>query len=151
VKVRRATARDVEPLLASMRALAVFEGYDAEFRVTAEDLLVRGLGGHGPRQFIALVAEDDDGLLCGHAVLLITPFTFDLRPTLVLKELYVGERHRRKGVAEALLSGVHTEATVIGAGRIRWQVLPGNEAAQRLYRRWGGEPDTAWEAWHKPL
>ena len=151
MKVRRATARDVVPLLASMHALAVFEGYAADFRVTADDLLVRGLAGKGAKQFIALVAEDALGALCGHAVLLLTPFTYDLRPTVVLKELYVDARRRRQGVAEALLEGVRAEAQAVGAGRIRWLVLPGNGAAQRLYRRWGGAPDTAWESWEMRL
>lgn len=151
MKVRRATAGDVVPLLASMHALAVFEGYAADFRVTADDLLVRGLAGKGPKQFTALVAEDVHGALCGHAVLLVTPFTYDLRPTLVLKELYVDARRRRQGVAEKLLDGVRAEALAIGAGRIRWLVLPGNGAAQRLYQRWGGAPDTAWESWEMRL
>ncbi|WOB08467.1 GNAT family N-acetyltransferase [Piscinibacter gummiphilus] len=151
MKVRRATARDVVPLLASMQALAVFEGYAADFRVTGDDLLVRGLAGTGAKQFTALVAEDEHGALCGHAVLLVTPFTYDLRPTVVLKELYVDARRRRQGVAEALLVAVRAEAQAIGAGRIRWLVLPGNAAAQRLYARWGGAPDTAWESWELRL
>jgi GNAT superfamily N-acetyltransferase len=151
VKVRRATAHDVVPLLGSMHALAVFEGYAADFRVTADDLLVRGLAGTGPKQFIALVAEDGHGAMCGHAVLLLTPFTYDLRPTVVLKELYVDARRRRQGVAEALLDAVHAEAVAFGAGRIRWLVLPGNAPAKRLYRRWGGAPDPAWESWERRL
>ncbi len=147
MKVRRATAHDVVPLLASMHALAVFEGYAAEFRVTADDLLVRGLAGKGAKQFTALVAEDALGAIWGHVVLLVTPFTHDLLPTVVLKELYVDARRRRQGVAELLLAAVRAEALAIGAGRIRWLVLPGNERAKRLYQRWGGAPDTAWESW----
>lgn len=152
LRVRRAVADDALPLLASMRALAVFEGYDVAFAVTAEDLLARGLACTGEPQFTALVAQRSaGGPICGHAVLLVTRFTFDLRPTLVLKELFVDADHRRVGVAEALLQAVRAEAQAIGAGRIRWQVLPGNEPAQRLYRRWGGAPDTAWESWQLVL
>lgn len=151
IKVRRATAHDRLPLLSLMQSLAVFEGYDADFCVTADDLMVRGLGVGGARQFTALVAEAAGGLLCGHAVLLITPFTYDLRPTVVLKELYVSDLHRRRGVAEALLGAVQAEAQALGAGRIRWLVLPENTSAKRLYQRWGGAPDTAWETWEKLL
>jgi diamine N-acetyltransferase len=152
VRVRRAVAADVQPLLASMQALAVFEGYDHAFAVTADDLLERGLAGTGEPQFTALVAErSPGGPLFGHAVLLVTRFTYDLRPTLLLKELYVDAAHRRVGVAEALLQAVEAEARAIGAGRIRWQVLPGNGPAQRLYGRWGGAPDTAWESWQLVL
>lgn len=39
----------------------------------------------------------------------------------------------------------------LGAGRIRWQVLPDNEAAKQLYRRWGGQPDPVWESWEMAL
>lgn len=151
MRVRRATAHDVLPLLASMRALAVFEGYDADFRVGAAELLQRGLGGQEAPEFIALVAEDEGGGLCGHAVLLVTPFTYDLRPTVVLKELHVDAQHRRRGIAERLLGAVQAEAQRIGAGRIRWLVLPDNEPAKTLYRRWGGAPDTAWESWERRL
>ena len=136
MKVRRATAQDVAPLLASMHALAVFERYDTSFCVGTNDLLIRGLNGRSAGQFTALVAEDITGTLCGHAVLLVTPFTYDLRPTVVLKELYVADTHRRQGVAEALLCAVSAEARAVGAGRIRWLVLPDNDAAKRLYRRW---------------
>lgn len=152
VQVRRAVAHDVLPLLASMRALAVFEGYAHAFAVTAEQLLARGLACTGEPQFSALVAQrSPGGSICGHAVLLVTRFTFDLRPTLVLKELFVEAAHRRVGVAEALLHAVKAEALRMQAGRIRWQVLPGNVPAQALYRRWGGAPDTAWESWQLVL
>ncbi len=152
MRVRRATTDDVAPLLDLMRALAVFEGYDAQFRVGAADLLARGLGGgSAPPQFIALVAEDAAGTLCGHAVLVVTPYTYDLRPTVWLKELYVHADHRRRGVAEALLAGVRAEAQALRAGRIRWLVLPDNEPAKRVYRRFGGAPDTAWETWELRL
>jgi hypothetical protein len=39
------------------------------------------------------------------------------------------------------------EAERIGAGQITWLVLPTNEGAKRLYRRFGGEPDPDWEHW----
>ena len=152
-RIRRAGAHDVGPLLSMMRELAVFERYAEHFHVTAPELLRRGLAPPQARpEFIALVAEPALGVgLCAYAVLLLTPFTYDLRPTLTLKELYVSASHRRQGVAEALLAAVKAHAVGLGAGRIRWQVLPDNDAAQRLYRRWGGEPDPVWESWEMAL
>lgn len=115
MRVRRAVAGDAAALLGSMHALAVFEGYDADFRVGEADLLARGLTpGGAPPQFTALVAEGDRGALCGHAVLLVTPFTYDLRPTAVLKELCVDAAHRGRGVGEALLAAVQAEAGATG-------------------------------------
>jgi RimJ/RimL family protein N-acetyltransferase len=50
-----------------------------------------------------------------------------------------------------LLAGLRREAERIGAGRITWLVLPANEAAKRLYRRFGGAPDADWEHWRLAL
>lgn len=152
-RIRRAGVHDVGPLLSLMRELAVFERYAEHFSVTAPELLRRGLAPpQAQPEFIALVAEPALGVgLCAYAVLLLTPFTHDLRPTLTLKELYVSASHRRQGVAEALLAAVKAHAKALGAGRIRWQVLPDNEAAKQLYRRWGGEPDPVWESWEMRL
>ena len=146
-KVRTAVAADAVALLRSMRALARFEGYDAAFAVTEADLLARGLGSGLAREFSAFVAEDADGAIAGYAVVLEIAFTFDLRPTLVLKELYVDAHRRGRGVGAALLARVIAHARERAGGRIEWRVLPGNDAAQAFYRRAGGAPDRAWEHW----
>ena len=135
--IRRAVARDAEPLLALMRELARFEGYDDRFAVTGRDLVERGLAPDGPAQFTAFVAESGADLL-GYAVVVEIPFTFDLRPTVRLKELYVAAAHRAAGVGGALFEQVRAHARGRGAGRIDWTVLPGNAAAQAFYRRAGG-------------
>ncbi|MBI5255012.1 MAG: GNAT family N-acetyltransferase [Burkholderiales bacterium] len=146
-RVRPAVASDADALLRLMRGLAHFEGYLDRFTVDAPALLARGLGGVAPPQFGAFVAEHDSGALCAHAVWLLTPFTFDLRPTVVLKELYVDAAHRRRGLAAALFRAVQHQAGVLGAGRLQWLVLPDNERAKQLYRALGGQHDTAWETW----
>ena len=147
VRIRAAVAADAAPLLALMRALARFEGYDAAFAVTESDLRARGLDGAGPRDFTAFVAEDADGTLAGYAVVLEIAFTFDLRPTLVLKELYVAAGRRANGVGAALLAHVIGHARARAGARLEWRVLPGNDAAKAFYRRAGGAPERAWEHW----
>ena len=147
VAVREAVAADAAPLLELMRALARFEGYDAAFAVTQAELLARGLAGGGAHEFTAFVAADADGTLAGYAVVLEIAFTFDLRPTLVLKELYVDAGRRARGIGAALLARVLAHARARGGGRLEWRVLPGNEAAMAFYRRAGGAPDRAWEHW----
>ena len=62
-RVRQAVAADAEPLLALMRELARFEGYDEHFTVTAADLCERGLAPVGAPQFVAFVAEQPGGEL----------------------------------------------------------------------------------------
>lgn len=153
--VRRARASDAGQLVALMRRLAVFESYLDTFCVGAEDLQERGLADNNrdePRQFTAMVAEHrESSTLAGYAVYLVTPFTHDLRPLVTLKELFVEPKHRRQGIAEALFDAVREDAVELGAGQIRWLVLPDNEVAKNLYRRCGGQPDLKWALWELQL
>jgi GNAT superfamily N-acetyltransferase len=144
--VRRAPATDATALLVLMRELACFEGYLEKFCVTENDLLERGLGDVSARQFHAFLAEAGDKLL-GYAVVYAVSFTFDLRPTLVLKELYVGQATREAGIGKALMATVVAFAKDLGCGRLKWDVLPANTSAQAFYRSIGGAQDKEWENW----
>ncbi|MES2039033.1 MAG: GNAT family N-acetyltransferase [Pseudomonadota bacterium] len=145
-RVRPALAADAAGLLQLMRELAAFEGYLAEFRITAEDLLARGLGAERP-QFRAHVAATPTGALLGYAVLVEVAFTYDLRPDWRLKELYVTATARQLGVGRTLMETVITDARQHGCGRLKWDVLPDNSNAKQFYRQLGGEPVKDWEAW----
>jgi GNAT superfamily N-acetyltransferase len=147
VVTRYATAGDASALLQLMMRLASFEGYAAQFTVTERDLVERGLGRASAAQFTAIVAEDSPGQLRGYAVVQELAFTYDLRPTLILKELFVDDSHRGGGVGSAIMAAVLAHARGAGCGRLRWDVLPGNERARAFYRRLGGGPNSAWESW----
>lgn len=144
--MRPFAAADAPQLLSLMRELAVFEGYIDDFRVTEADLLSFGLG---PQvRFGALVAAAvASGRVLGMAVHYLIPWTYDLRPTLVLKELFVAEAARGAGVGHGLMEAVTGEARRIGAPRIDWLVLAGNEAAAAFYRGLGGRQDDTWLRW----
>ena len=124
----------------------MFEGYADRFAVTESDLIQRGLSPSSDAQFIAWVAEQDVTLL-GYAVIYVIPFTFDLRPTVVLKELFVSQSVRESGYGKELFAAVIDYARGIDARLVRWQVLPSNEKAKGFYRRQGGEIDVGWESW----
>jgi diamine N-acetyltransferase len=147
--IRPARPEDAEALIGMMRALAAFEGYLPRFRVTARDLHARAFGPGA--QCGILVAQGEGGQPAGYAVWLVQAFTFDLRPTVTLKELFVDPAYRNRGIAEDLLAGLRREAERIGAGKIKWLVLPTNDGAKRLYRRFGGAPDPDWEHWRLAL
>jgi len=115
--------------------------YKADFRVTTKELLARGLAASQGQEFRAFVADCAAGGLSGYAVVQEIPFTFDLRPTLVLKELFVAAADRSRGVGTALMEAVIAYARRRGCGRLRWLVLPGNDAAKRFYERFGGAID----------
>lgn len=148
VTVRRAEVADAAELLRLMRALAEFEGYADRFAVTEAALIERGLDATlvSP-QFIAFVAPTAGGGLAGMAVIVERAFTFDLRPSLLLKELYVDPASRTVGVGSALMAAVLSHARDRNAVELAWDVLPDNAAAKAFYRRCGGMPISDWERW----
>lgn len=108
--VRHACISDANELLVLMRELARFEDYIEQFRVTEDDLLERGLCEGSSQQFIAFIAEAGNGEMLGYALAYMVPFTFDLQPNLILKELYVRETRRGIGIGHALMAAVLASA-----------------------------------------
>ena len=129
-----------------MLALAEYEGYMNEFCVTEEDLVRLGFREAKERQFECVVAELGRSIV-GYALTYVIPFTFDLRPTIVLKELFVAPGYRSRGIGQGLVAAVVEDGRQRNARLLRWQVLPDNTAAKRFYRKIGGEPDRAWQSW----
>lgn len=147
VIVRAALAHDVPQLLRLMHGLAEFEGYRDRFAVTETDLIERGFSREREPQFHVLVAADAGGGLCGYALTYFIPFTFDLRPTLVLKEFFVDAAQRGGGVGRKLFAAVLDFGRQSNVRLLRWQVLPTNESAKRFYRSFGGGIDADWDNW----
>lgn len=143
LNIRESRPDDVPGVLDLMRALAEFEGYLGDFAVDANALLTRAFGPAAQCQMF--VAETD--AICGYAVVQSLPFTFDLRPSVRLKELYVAQGQRCNGVGEQLLRRVAQWALEQGAGRLLWDVLAGNDAAERFYSRLGGRRESQWIAY----
>ena len=145
--VRPALLHDVPQLLQLMHGLATFEGYRDRFAVTEADLVERGFSRKRAPEFHVFVAADESETLAGYALTYLIPFTFDLRPTLVLKEFFVADRHRSSGIGRRLYEAVIGYGRESGARLLRWQVLPSNEGARRFYSTFGGKVDEAWENW----
>jgi ribosomal protein S18 acetylase RimI-like enzyme len=148
--IRRAIAADAPQLLSLMRGLAQFEGYDDRFAVTVDALLERGFSPQRPPEFLSWVAEID-GKLLGYAVIYVIPFTFDLRPTLVLKELFIDSTARGRNLGHGLMQAVIEHGRSVNARLIRWQVLPDNQPAKGFYRQHGARADADWENWFLDL
>jgi GNAT superfamily N-acetyltransferase len=145
-EIRAFQKRDIPQLLELMKALAILEGYIDQFAVTARSLEDHGLGSN-PR-FGVLVAVASSGSLLGMAVHYTIPWTFDLKPTLILKELYVSDATRGSGVGQALIKALAQEAKRVGAPRIKWTVLDANVPAQKFYANLGGRCDQEWQSWY---
>src|SRR4051812_43166475 len=146
VTVRDATSQDAEGLIDLMRALAQFEGYLDRFTVTSRDLVERGFNPNREPQFHVAVAESGPHLI-GYALTYLVPFTFDLRPTLVLKEFFVSPAQRGGGVGHRLFREVLERGKRVNARLLRWQVLPSNRRAASFYRSFGGQIDGDWDNW----
>ncbi|MEO4048278.1 GNAT family N-acetyltransferase [Pseudomonas sp. CAU 1711] len=142
--IRQAREADVPQLLALMRELAAFEDYLADFAVDEDALLRRAFG---PQAQCRVFVAARGGELLGYAVALLTPFTHDLRPTVRLKELYVGPQWRSQNLGQQLLAALAQWALERGGGRLHWDVLVGNSRAEAFYRRLGGRPVRKWIAY----
>lgn len=144
MRVRLAERTDVDRLLELMRGLARFEEYIDDFAVTRESVLDHGFG--EGRLFTAFVAEEDDDLV-GMAVAYTIPWTYTLRPKVVLKELFVVEAARNLGAGKALMAAVVSHARSIDAAELIWTVMEGNREAEGFYRSLGASPDHKWNNW----
>jgi ribosomal protein S18 acetylase RimI-like enzyme len=143
VCVRSVRRSDAARLVRLMRGLARFEGYLDRFAITGRELRRRAFGPN--RECAIEVAEDiASGNILGYAVILTTPYTYDLKPTLTLKELYVERGARGRGVGTALMRAVAVRASALSAGRLRWDVLPGNDRAEAFYQALGGRRVDKW-------
>jgi GNAT superfamily N-acetyltransferase len=60
--------------------------------------------------------------------------------SLFLKELYVREPYRRRGIARELMAAVCSEAQAAGCTRVEWQADAGNPPALALYEGLGFAP-----------
>ena len=72
-----------------------------------------------PPDFHSLVA-DESSELTGFLVYYFVPFTYRAKPNVIVKELYVAEGHRGKGIGKLLMKAVAKEAQEADCGMIKW-------------------------------
>lgn len=144
--IRHAIKSDSEALLTLMKQLAVFEEYIDDFTVTTNDLVMHGFTHADDREpnFTAIVAEENSSLH-GYLVYYLIPFTYDLKPTLFIKELYVNEDARGKSIGKKLMKQAIKDAKEKGCGRLKWDVLSDNIKAQSFYKSLGANYDARWQ------
>jgi GNAT superfamily N-acetyltransferase len=142
MRIRKAVEADVPNLLPLMRELAKFERYNDAFAITEEILREQGFR-RSPPEFECFVAEEDLKLI-GLLVYYFVPFTYRAKPNIIMKELYVAEGHRSKGVGELLMQAVAREAEQTGCGMIKWWVAKWNDRGIQFYERLGARIDPDW-------
>ena len=139
--IRPAVPGDEGVLFELVKTLARYERLEHQVTGTVEALRIHLFGDHPVAE--ALLAEDGTDAI-GFAMFFSTFSTFLTRPGIHLEDLFVLERHRRRGVGRALLSEVRRIAEARGAGRVEWNVLDWNASAIAFYLSLGAEVLPDW-------
>ena len=142
VEIRKAVESDIPSLLPLMRELAEFEKYSKDFAITEEVLREQGFRS-SPPDFHSLFAEEGS-TLGGFLVYYLVPFTYRAKPNLIVKELYIADRHRSRGIGRQLMKAVAREAQEADCGVIKWWVARWNERGMEFYNRLGATTDSEW-------
>jgi len=144
MQVREARPDDADRLFELMQGLAKFEDYFDAFSVSKDSIRRYGFGDGA--LFKAFVAEAGERV-CGMAITYVVPWTYTLRPKLVLKELFIEDDARSRGAGKKLFAAIANYAESIGAGEVVWTVMAGNTLAEQFYQSVGGTPDPKWQNW----
>jgi GNAT superfamily N-acetyltransferase len=142
IKIRKAGESDIPSLLPLMRELAEFEKYSKDFAITDAVLREQGFL-RSPPDFHCLIAEEGSTLV-GFLVYYFVPFTYRAKPNLIIKELYIADRHRGRGIGRNLMKAVARQAQETSCGMIKWWVAKWNERGMDFYKRLGATIDNEW-------
>jgi GNAT superfamily N-acetyltransferase len=142
LKIRKAVESDIPNLLPLMRELAEFEKYSKEFAISEEVLLEQGFR-RSPPDFHCLLAEEGFRMV-GFLVYYFVPFTYRAKPNLIVKELYIADQHRSRGIGRQLMKAVAGQAEQAGCGVIKWWVARWNQRGMEFYKRLGATIDSEW-------
>lgn len=145
--IDRATEADTE-VIATI--LGEVEAYYGGKDTPADHTQIRAaLFGNNPIATVLLAREGDD-------VLGLASYSFlwpaaGAESSLFLKELFVRERARRRGVARALMEEVRAAADTAGCTRVEWTADRDNPPALALYQALGfqqrdDKPFYRWQA-----
>ena len=142
IKIRKAGESDIPSLLPLMRELAEFEKYSKDFAITDAVLREQGFL-RSPPDFHCLIAEEGSSVV-GFLVYYFVPFTYRAKPNLIIKELYIADRHRGRGIGRKLMKAVARQAQETSCGMIKWWVAKWNERGMDFYKRLGATIDNEW-------
>lgn len=141
IKVRAATAADVELILGFIKQLAEYERAPEQVVATPE-LVHQGL--FGPDAKARALIGELDGKPAGFAVYFYSYSTWLGRHGISLEDLYVSPDCRGHGVGKALLQQLAKQAVAENCGRLEWNVLDWNTPAIDFYQSLGAEALDEW-------
>ena len=134
LSIRPTTQKDVEQILAFIKALAEYERL-SDAVVATEEGLRRTLFGPQPYAECVIASLGDEPV--GFALFFHNYSTFLAQPGVYLEDLFVRPEFRGKGVGRALLRHLARVASERNCGRLEWSVLDWNESAIGFYKSIG--------------
>jgi ribosomal protein S18 acetylase RimI-like enzyme len=127
---------------------ALFDEYRVHYGLPSAPAETRAFLAARP---FTVTASLHDGEPRGVVTVLTMPASLRLGVVWSIRDLYVPARHRRQGIARALLGHVIQEAREAGALRVSLQTETDNAPALALYRDLGFTPVTGLELLNRPI
>lgn len=137
MQIERATETDTETISVILGEVEAY--YGGKDTPADKRQIHAALFGDHPAATVLLARESNDVLgLASYS--LLWPAA-GAESSLYLKELYVREAARRRGIARELMAAVRAEATAAGCPRVEWTADRDNPAALALYEALGFQQD----------
>ncbi|MEU7793067.1 GNAT family N-acetyltransferase [Micromonospora tulbaghiae] len=125
---------------------ALFDDYRVHYGQPSTPQITRSwLHDQIAQQRISVAAAVRADRVRGFITVTVTPASLMLGTSWSIRDLYVAPRHRRSGIANALLQHVIRNARAAGAHRVSLQTETDNIAALTLYTEIGFQPVTGLE------
>jgi GNAT superfamily N-acetyltransferase len=136
---------DLDELLPLMRGYADFY----EVSPTDEQLLSlsRALIASPEHEGVQFIARDSTGIAIGFATVFWLWSTLSASRVGLMNDLFVAERGRGTGAADALIERCRAACLERGATRLTWQTAKDNVRAQKVYDRIGGHREEWLDYW----
>ena len=139
--VRMATADDLPTIRALLRTHAETEGGPAAAGDARVDDLDAVLSGDHPTVRVTIVSlPAEPAVIAGMALWYPTFSSWALTSGIWLEDLFIDDAYRNAGLGLELMADLRSRTR----GRIEWEVSPGNEGAERFYRKLGASPRGGW-------
>ena len=137
MKIRNAVPGDTNDLVRLLNEVDAFYGDDVEeSKEERSSAVARVLFGEPPMAQ-ALVAEADSGSLVGFASYSFLWPAAGSTASLYLKELFVSENHRARGLGRRMFAELCRVAVDLGMSRVELTTDTSNHHAQQFYSRLG--------------
>jgi len=137
IKIRQAEINDSKIILDCIRGLAEHVNQLHEVSATEQDIKDSFFDANS--HIKAFIAETDEKLVCGFALIFKTFSTFKAKSNFFLEDLYVFPEFRNRGVGFSLFNYVKEYAQKHGAQKIEWYVNNANVGAIGFYEKIGAK------------